>query len=120
METTNRVRPGVDTLAKPKVISLRFNPNNKYDQATLHALDNARIESQLAAECNRRSLHNKVGYFLSMVLGTRPYTMEAFDFVLSVMKTQSERFPIKSHKKPPDEPVTVEKPLVKHGLRLVK
>ncbi len=120
METSNPVVPEAKALAKPKVISLRFNPNDEYDQATLHALDNARIESQLACECSRRSLHNKAGYFLSMVLGTRPYTMEAFDFVLDVMKTQRERFPRDSDKKPSHEPTSVEGPLIKQGLRLVK
>ncbi len=120
METSNPVLPVADTLTKTKVVSLRFNPKNEYDQATLHALDNARIEREPADECDRRSLPNKVGCFLSMVLGTRPYTMEAFDFVLGVMKTQSERFPTGTHQNPSLEPVPGEKPLGKHGLRLVK
>ncbi len=120
METSNPMGPDANALPKPKVISLRFNPNDQYDQATLQALNDFRVDPRIATECYRRSLPNKAGYILSMVLGTRPYTLEALDSVLDVMKTQRERFRKETDKKPSHEPAPVEKPLVKHVLRLVR
>lgn len=120
MKTSKTVAPDGDTLNKPKVISLRFKADDEYDQATLQALNNVRVDSRIASECYRRSLPNKAMYLLGMVLGARPYTLEALDSVLDVMKAQRELFLRGRDKKPSHESTPVENPLAKNGLRLVK
>ena len=119
MEMSNPVAPAAKALAKTKSISLRFRPNNEYHQATLEALNGVRVDPPSYSGYTRE-IPNKAMYILGMVLGARPYTFEAFESVLDVMKTQRERFSIDADKKPSPEPVPVEKPLVNNGLRLVK
>lgn len=116
METSNPMAPDVNAPPKARVISLRFKADNEYHQATLQALKDVQVDYPGF----HRDLPQKVMFLLSMVLGVRRYTREAFHSVTDVMNTQGDRFTTIADNKQPAEPVPVEKPLVKPGLRLVK
>ena len=115
METSNPVGEA-QSLAKTKVIALRFNPNDCFDKAALEALNDIVVDHY----DEPRRLPNKAGYILSMILGIRPMSGPFLIHFQNVLNTQEERFPKGRSKEWPVKISRVELESVKPGLRLVK
>jgi hypothetical protein len=101
---------------KPKIIALRFVPNDSWDQALLRELN----EIQPFDRQYEGRLSTKARGLLDMILGVRPMSPELAKHFRYVEQTQDQRWPSDRWEEWPCKPEPVEQEPIRPGLRLVK